>query len=77
MDLVYLQNKSTVQRKKNRFRLKQCTSSAMLSVFARHTEIDQVVLYGSRAKGTYRPGSDIDLALLGLALTYTQLDRTN
>jgi len=26
------------------------------------------VLYGSRAKGTYRPGSDIDLTLFGDAL---------
>ena len=26
------------------------------------------MLYGSRAKGTYRPGSDIDLTLFGDAL---------
>lgn len=32
-------------------------------------------MYGSRAKGSYRPGSDIDLALFGEALNYTQLNR--
>jgi predicted nucleotidyltransferase len=44
-------------------------------VFARHPEVKKAVLYGSRAKGTHRPGSDIDLTLFGVALTYTQLDR--
>ena len=28
--------------------------------------IEQAILYGSRAKGSYRPESDIDLALLGI-----------
>ncbi|ABA88152.1 type I restriction-modification system, restriction subunit [Syntrophotalea carbinolica DSM 2380] len=32
-------------------------------IFARFPEIDRAVLYGSRAKGTPRPGSDIDLTL--------------
>ncbi len=35
------------------------------SVFGRHPEIIQVRLFGSRAKGTYTPQSDIDLALWG------------
>jgi len=32
-------------------------------VFARHPELAAVRLYGSRAKGTHTPRSDIDLAL--------------
>lgn len=32
-------------------------------VFAQFPTISQVVLYGSRAKGNYRPGSDIDITL--------------
>ena len=35
----------------------------ILAPFADH--IDRVVLFGSRASGTYRPSSDIDLALYG------------
>jgi len=38
------------------------------AVFADFPEVERVVLYGSRAKGTYRPGSDVDLALFGPAL---------
>lgn len=59
----------------DRFGLKPHTISAIQNVFARHPEIEQAILYGSRAKGTQRPGSDIDLTLFGETLTYTQLDR--
>ena len=38
----------------------------MQEVFRRFPTISEVTLYGSRAKGTYRPGSDIDLALIGV-----------
>ena len=34
-------------------------------VFARHPEITTVKLFGSRAKGTHAPNSDVDLALWG------------
>jgi len=34
-------------------------------VLAGNRKIDEAVLFGSRAKGTYAPGSDIDLALKG------------
>jgi len=27
--------------------------------------VERAILYGSRAKGTFKPGSDIDLALVG------------
>jgi predicted nucleotidyltransferase len=34
-------------------------------VFCRHPEIKTVKLFGSRAKGTHAPSSDVDLALWG------------
>jgi predicted nucleotidyltransferase len=34
-------------------------------VFRAHPEISEVRLFGSRAKGTHKPESDVDLALLG------------
>ena len=37
--------------------------------FEVEAEVTEVILYGSRAKGTHRPGSDIDLTLKGNALT--------
>lgn len=45
------------------------------AVFALHPCIDKAVLYGSRAKGNYKPGSDIDLALYG-GLHLTELNTT-
>lgn len=36
------------------------------SVFKKHTDITAVVLFGSRAKGTERHNSDIDLAIFGV-----------
>jgi uncharacterized protein len=33
-------------------------------------EISQLILFGSRAKGTYKKGSDVDLAIKGAAVTY-------
>ena len=38
----------------------------IVSVFRAHPEIHKVVLFGSRAKGTARKNSDIDLAVEGI-----------
>ncbi len=45
------------------------------SVLARYREVERAVLYGSRAKGNFRPGSDIDLALYGDAVDTQVLAR--
>ncbi len=34
-------------------------------VFIKHSSVEQVYLYGSRAVGNHRPASDIDLAIAG------------
>jgi predicted nucleotidyltransferase len=41
------------------------------AIFSLHKELEKVVLYGSRAKGTYKPASDIDLVLVGDDLNLT------
>lgn len=40
-------------------------------VFTSYEELEAVVLYGSRAKGTYHAGSDIDITLQGENLNDT------
>ena len=45
------------------------------SVFASNERIDRVVLYGSRAKGNYKPFSDVDIVLVGDNLSVTDLSR--
>jgi predicted nucleotidyltransferase len=44
-----------------RFGLKASVIQQITAVFAKYPAIESVILYGSRAKGTYRNGSDIDL----------------
>lgn len=52
-----------------RFGLKDTTIEKINSVFAKYPELDKVILYGSRAKGNYRNGSDIDITMIGEKLT--------
>lgn len=47
--------------------------SAIIQVFKSEERIQEIVLFGSRAKGNYKPGSDIDLAMKGSELTLTNL----
>lgn len=37
----------------------------IITIFSKYPEVEEVVLYGSRAKGTFKAGSDIDLTLKG------------
>ena len=41
--------------------LKNTEITLINTVFALHTEIEKAILYGSRAKGNYKPASDIDI----------------
>lgn len=49
--------------------LSEATVKKIGSVFARFPQVDKAVLFGSRAKGNYKTGSDIDLTLCGEQLT--------
>ena len=40
----------------------------ILAEFRKFPQIEKAILYGSRAMGTSKPGSDIDLSLVGQAL---------
>lgn len=43
--------------------------AAIRDALARFPVIEKAILYGSRAKGTHRPGSDIDLTVTGNGLS--------
>ncbi len=51
------------------------TIEAVQEVFNRHPEVERAILYGSRAMGNYRSGSDIDISLKGDELDLTLLQR--
>jgi len=44
-------------------------------VFSGHPEIESVTLFGSRAKGTHRAGSDVDLCVTAPEWTSSDLSR--
>lgn len=45
------------------------TTRQIHAILAAHPDVEKAILYGSRAKGNHKPGSDIDLTLLGENLT--------
>ncbi|WP_353236900.1 nucleotidyltransferase domain-containing protein [Limnohabitans sp.] len=45
------------------FGLSPSTLQKIRDTLAQHPHVERAVIYGSRAKGNYRPGSDIDLTL--------------
>jgi len=45
------------------FGLSDRTTSTLNSIFQKYPGVKQAVLYGSRAKGKFRTGSDIDISL--------------
>ena len=47
----------------NKFGIKEKSYQEMLEVFKQIPEIEQVILFGSRARGDYKKTSDIDLAV--------------
>ena len=54
------------------FGLSVATLEKLRAVFSRHKAIECVVICGSRAKGNYRRGSDIDLTIKGDEISFAQ-----
>lgn len=44
-------------------------SDTLLTILNRYSVVDDALLFGSRAKGNFKPGSDIDLAVKGKDIT--------
>ncbi len=60
-----------------KFGLKEDTINKINSVFSKFPEIEEVIIYGSRAKGNYREGSDIDITLKGAQVTDSILSKVS
>lgn len=57
-----------------RYGLTEQTIQQINSVFEKHPVVKQAVLYGSRAKGNYKTGSDIDLSLFGEGISQREVN---
>jgi len=55
--------------------LKKETIEKVNRIFAQYDKVEEVILYGSRAKDNYKPGSDIDLTLKGKELNLKLLNK--
>ncbi len=56
-----------------RFGLPEEAIAEIQAVLALYPEVERAILYGSRALGNFKPGSDIDLTLVGAELTHNHL----
>ncbi|MBR6867150.1 MAG: nucleotidyltransferase domain-containing protein [Prevotella sp.] len=56
-----------------KFGLSDTVIKELQDVFRRHANIRKVLIFGSRSKGNYRAGSDIDLAVIGSDVDYSLL----
>ncbi|HKJ43032.1 MAG TPA: nucleotidyltransferase domain-containing protein [Sunxiuqinia sp.] len=46
---------------------------SVISILKKHSKIEKAILFGSRAKGNYSNGSDVDIALVGKDLKSTDI----
>lgn len=57
------------------FGLTEDTIDRIKNVFSGYRQIDRAIIYGSRAMGNFRKGSDIDIALKGKGLTLSTINK--
>ena len=55
-----------------KFGLDEPIVQSLATVFARYPTVEQVKLFGSRAMGNFRDGSDIDLAIIAPTMSDEQ-----
>ena len=58
-----------------KFGLKEKTVEQINVIFSKYPQVEQAILYGSRAKGNYKNGSDIDLTLKGGGLNLSLINK--
>ncbi len=58
-----------------KYGLSEASIAQICTVLEAYYQIDLAILYGSRAKGNFREGSDIDLTLCGKSIDLTTLNR--
>lgn len=57
----------------NDWGLSDWTMTDLRGVFSHYPNVNKVILFGSRAKGNFRSGSDIDLAVVGEGIDHKEL----
>jgi predicted nucleotidyltransferase len=60
---------------KNKFGLLESDMISITEELSKHESVEKAILFGSRAKGSFRPGSDVDLALKGKNLDFNTISQ--
>lgn len=63
------------EKKRNKYGLTQRDMATIQSIFEAYPEVKKACLFGSRAKGSYRFGSDVDLAIMNKGVEPRRLAR--
>lgn len=58
----------------NKIGISKTEVDEILMLAKQFPDVERVVLFGSRAKGTHKLGSDVDLAILGDAVSYSTIN---
>ena len=58
-----------------KYGLQDTTIEKISTLLSLYPQVEQATLFGSRAAGNYKNGSDIDLTLYGEALTFSTLNK--
>jgi len=59
----------------NSFGLLNSDVEFLQKLFLKYETIDEVLIFGSRAKGNFKNGSDVDLAIKSIDLTPSELNK--
>lgn len=57
----------------DKFGLTSQIINKLISIFSKENKIKKVILYGSRALGTFKNGSDIDLVIVSPKMSLSEL----
>jgi predicted nucleotidyltransferase len=60
---------------KNKFGLLDTDLEAIVSLLSNHAKVERAYIFGSCAKGNFKNGSDVDLALKGDKLDFDTLSK--
>ena len=60
---------------KNNLGLFEADMEAIVSVLSQEPKVEKAFIFGSRAKGNFKNGSDIDLALMGEDLDFNTVSQ--
>jgi predicted nucleotidyltransferase len=58
-----------------KFGLKEDAIAKINKIFAKYPQVEEAILYGSRAKGNFKEGSDVDLTLKGKKLNLSLINK--